>query len=328
MKLYTSVELCAGAGGQAQGLENADIEHVALVEIDADACATLRVNRPAWNVLHGDLKDFDARPYLGADLVTGGLPCPPYSIAGKQLGPMDDRDLFGHGLRVMSEVRPQAAMLENVKGILSPKFDEVRMNIRASLKKLGFIVDWRLINAADFGVPQLRPRVIFVALPSRASEFFKWPTPNPFSAPSVGSVLLDLMSERGWEGANNWANAADDIAPTLVGGSKKHGGADLGPTRARLAWEKFGVNGKSLADAPPPKGFRGMPRLTLRMTARLQGFPDHWMFAGGKTSTYRQIGNAFPPPVAFAVGTQIREALDAAAAASLPRRKTKACEAA
>lgn len=323
MKLYTSVELCAGAGGQAQGLENADIEHVALVEIDADACATLRLNRPAWNVINGDLKDFDARPYKGADLVTGGLPCPPYSVAGKQLGPLDERDLFGHGLRVMREVRPQGAMLENVKGILDPKFNEVRMNIRDSLKKLGFVVDWRLLNAADFGVSQLRPRVVFVALPARAAQYFSWPIPNPFSSPSVGSVLEDLMSSNGWEGAGRWAEQADDIAPTLVGGSKKHGGADLGPTRARKAWEKFGINGKSLANDAPPRGFNGMPRLTLKMTARLQGFPDSWMFSGGKTSTYRQIGNAFPPPVAHAVANQIRQALENAAAASLPRRKTK-----
>lgn len=319
--MLTSVEMCAGAGGQAQGLEDAGIDHVALVELDADACATLKLNRPAWNVQLGDLKEFDARPYKGVELVTGGLPCPPYSIAGRQLGPADDRDLFGHGLRVMDEVRPQGAMLENVKGILDPKFEEVRFGIRDNLKKLGFVVDWRLLNAADFGVSQLRPRVVFVALPARVAEFFKWPVPNPFSPPGVGPLLLDLMSARGWEGAGAWAERADDIAPTLVGGSKKHGGADLGPTRAKKAWAKLGVNGISLANDAPPRGFNAMPRLTWRMTARLQGFSDSWMFAGGKTSIYRQIGNAFPPPVACAVAASIRTALEQAAGASLPRRK-------
>ena len=322
--LLTSVELCAGAGGQAQGLEAADIEHSVLIEIDRHACATLRLNRPAWKVIEGDLRDFDARPYVGADLVTGGLPCPPYSVAGKQLGPADDRDLFGHGMRVIDEVRPSGAMLENVKGILSPKFEQVRTDIRNQLKKLGFVVDWRLLNAADYGVSQLRPRVIFVALPQRAAEHFRWPVPQPWSAPTVGDLLVDLMAARGWEKAGEWAAVADNIAPTLVGGSKLHGGADLGPTRARRAWSLLGVDGRGLADDVPPPGFNGVPRLTWRMATRIQGFPDSWMFSGGKTAIYRQIGNAFPPPVAEAVGTAIKAALDAAAATSLPRRTAKA----
>jgi DNA (cytosine-5)-methyltransferase 1 len=320
----TSVELCAGAGGQAQGLENADIEHVALVEIDRHACATLRMNRPAWNVLEMDVRAFDGRPFRGADLVTGGLPCPPYSIAGKQLGPMDDRDLFGHGMRVIDEVRPAGAMLENVKGILSPKFEDVRQNLRVALRKLGFVVDWRLLNAADFGVSQLRPRAIFVALPARAAEHFRWPVPHPWSAPTVGDLLVDLMSSKGWERAGDWAAGADDIAPTLVGGSKLHGGADLGPTRARKAWAALGVDGRGLADDVPPPGFNGVPRLTWRMAARIQGFPDSWKFSGGKTAIYRQIGNAFPPPVAEAVGRSVKAAMDAAAAGSLPRRQLRA----
>lgn len=119
------------------------------------------------------------------------------------------------------------------------------------------------------------------------------------------------MGAGGWPGAADWAAAASNIAPTLVGGSKKHGGADLGPTRARAAWQKLGVNGLSLADAPPGPGFPAdsMPRLTLRMTARIQGFPDSWQFQGGKTAAYRQVGNALPPPVAEALGTSLRRAL-------------------
>jgi DNA (cytosine-5)-methyltransferase 1 len=319
----TSVELCAGAGGQALGLEMAGIEHACLMEIDRDACATLRINRPGWDVHEADLKKFDAREWKGVGLVTGGLPCPPYSIAGKQLGPADDRDLFGHGMRVMAETRPSGAMLENVKGILEPRFEEVRQNIRAQLKKLGYVVDWRLMNASDFGVPQLRPRVVFVALPSRTAEFFAWPVPNPWSAPTVGATLLDLMAADGWEGAQDWAELANDIAPTLVGGSKRHGGPDLGPTRARKAWATFGVNGKSLAAAAPEPGFAGMPRLTVRMAARLQGFPDTWAITGRKTTAYRQVANAFPPPVACAVARQVRIAIEAAAAASLPRRRMR-----
>ena len=127
---------------------------------------------------------------------------------------------------------------------------------------------------------------------------------------TVGETLVDLMAEKGWEGAFEWAANACEIAPTLVGGSKKHGGADLGPTRARKAWASLGVEGKSLANEAPPKGFKEVPRLTLRMTARIQGFPDEWQFAGGKTASYRQIGNAFPPPVAYAVAMKIRDAIE------------------
>jgi DNA (cytosine-5)-methyltransferase 1 len=120
------------------------------------------------------------------------------------------------------------------------------------------------------------------------------------------------MNEQEWRGAASWRERANEIAPTLVGGSKKHGGPDLGPTRAKKAWAALGVDGLGLADAPPESNFVGMPRLTVRMTARIQGFPDSWRFAGKKTASYRQIGNAFPPPVAQAVGTSIMAALEAA----------------
>jgi len=120
------------------------------------------------------------------------------------------------------------------------------------------------------------------------------------------------MADQGWPGADQWAVKADRIAPTLVGGSRKHGGPDLGPTRARNEWLKLGVDGRGIADAAPSADDPDShtPRLTLRMAARLQGFPDAWEFAGRKTSTYRQIGNAFPPPVARAVGDALLAALN------------------
>ncbi len=138
-----------------------------------------------------------------------------------------------------------------------------------------------------------------------------WPEGNPESTPTVGEFLFDLLAEDGWIGAEEWKSKADKIGPTLVGGSKKHGGPDLGPTRARAEWESLGVDGRGLADFPPTVQFQGMPRLTVRMTARLQGFPDSWNFAGKKTASYRQVGNAFPPPVANAVGVAISQALRA-----------------
>lgn len=308
MKL-TSLEICAGAGGQALGLERAQFEHLALVEIESAACETLRLNRPHWRVVEGNVKDFDATPFAGVDLFSGGVPCPPFSLAGKQLGADDERDLFPEALRLIKECRPKAVMLENVRGLLDAKFDAYRAHIGQELEKLGYIGQWKLLNASDFGVSQLRPRVLFVGLQKEYAEFFQWPEPLEAAPKTVGELLLDLMRANGWEEAEAWHKAAGQIAPTLVGGSKKHGGPDLGPTRAKKAWAALGVDGAGLWDAAPPAGFQGMPRLTPRMTARIQGFPDEWIFSGRKTAAYRQIGNAFPPPVAEAVGRQIYRAL-------------------
>lgn len=307
--MLTSLELCAGAGGQALGLERAGFRHVALVEVEPQYCETLHANRPEWNIVNADLRDFDATPYKGVDLVCGGVPCPPYSVAGKQLGPDDERDLFPTALRVVEEADPRAVMIENVRGILQPRFDEIRVGILARLESMGYRCWWRLVQASDYGVSQLRPRAILVAVRPPYADFFEWPTVSSEPAPTVGELLHDEMAAGGWEGADEWALRADGIAPTLVGGSKKHGGPDLGPTRARKAWAELGVNGGSIAEEPPGPGFSGMPRLTVRMAAMVQGFPPEWRFVGGKTVAYRQVGNAFPPPVAEAVGVSIRKAL-------------------
>lgn len=309
----SSIELCAGGGGQALGIERARFSHEALVEIDDWSRETLKLNRPNWNVIEGvqsDLTKFDGRPYAGVDLVAGGVPCPPFSRAGKQLGATDERDLFPEAIRVIDEVRPKAVMLENVRGFLDAVFVDYRQDLKAQLGKLGYsLTEWRLINASDFGVSQLRPRVVIVAIHDRYAHNFEWPKGSTSRPQSVGEKLYDLMAKNGWEGASAWRNQAHEIAPTIVGGSKKHGGPDLGPTRARRAWEALGVNGKTIADDAPNSGFEGMPRLTVRMVARLQGFPDDWQFAGKKTAAYRQVGNAFPPLVAEAVARSIRTAI-------------------
>lgn len=306
-----SIEFCAGAGGQALGLEQAGFEHEALVEIESAFAQTLRLNRPQWNVQATDMAEFDGRPFKGVDLMTAGLPCPPFSLAGKQLGEKDERNLFPAALRLIDEIQPKAVMIENVRGFLSAVFDDYRARLKSQLDKLGYKTDWRLLNASDFGVSQLRPRVVIVAIRKDLSSAFDWPDVQPHNPPSVGELLRDLMAENGWRGVNRWVEQAGDIAPTLVGGSKKHGGPDLGPTRARRAWAGLGVEGKSLANSAPDRDFVGMPRLTLRMAARLQGFPDDWQFHGGKTVSYRQIGNAFPPPVARAVSSNLSVALRA-----------------
>jgi DNA (cytosine-5)-methyltransferase 1 len=313
----TSLEICAGAGGQAIGLESAGFDHVALVELDRSACQTLRLNRPAWNVIEGDVRKFDGSPFKGIDLLAGGVPCPPFSKAGKQLGENDERDLFPVALRLVQETQPSAVMLENVRGLLDPRFNGYRESISMRLAELGYWSDWRLLHASNFGVPQLRPRVICVAMKDAFASYFAWPEPSGSSPPTVGETLLPLMKSSGWKGAAAWAEIASHIAPTLVGGSKKHGGADLGPTRAKKAWSLLGVDGHGVADAAPHLGFDGMPRLTVQMAALVQGFPQDWCFWGKKTPAYRQVGNAFPPPVAEAVGNSIRKAIQMAATAAL-----------
>ena len=308
-----SIEICAGAGGQALGLEAAGFGHAAVVEIEPIACETLLLNRPEWNVIQEDVRAFSAQSLDGVDLLAGGVPCPPFSKAGSQLGADDERDLFPEALRLIEEASPRSVLIENVRGLLDPKFESYRSEIRERLEKLGYESDWRLLTAADFGVPQLRPRSILVAFRDDVMKHFQWPQPNRCAPSTVGDALFDLISEAGWEGAEDWMRGAQGVAPTLVGGSKKHGGPDLGPTRAKRAWEQLGVCGLGIADEPPQPGFVGFPRLTVRMAARIQGFPDSWRIAGRKTAAYRQVGNAFPPPVAKVIGSSVRLALEAAA---------------
>ncbi|MFJ5090638.1 DNA cytosine methyltransferase [Streptomyces sp. NPDC088674] len=372
----TSVEICAGAGGQALGLHNAGFEHSALVEWDANAVETLRTNSVktfGWSPEKaGGLRDMDVRDFkekeefkvlkkaadVGRhiDLFAGGVPCPPFSLAGRQLGPDDERDLFPDALELIGLLRPKAVMLENVRGILEPPevFIEYRREILEKLKSHGYSVPdipaeasprmqsramhpvWRRLDANKFGVPQLRPRAILVAFREDVASFeeFRWPVQSAEEAESVFDVLREEMRERyepywnkrplgpgsltGKQAFEKWEEAARradarklKVAPTLVGGSRKHGGADLGPTRAKRAWQVWGVNGEGLANDPaecvPERDlFRDNgPMLTVRQAAAIQGFPAHWTFEGKKTTRYRQVGNAFPPPVAEAVGRAI-----------------------
>ncbi len=322
MPELTCLEICAGAGGQSLGLEQAGFAHAAAVEIDPDACETLRLNRPTWKVEQGDVHQFSGVPFRGVDLLAGGVPCPPFSIAGKQLGADDERDLFPQALRLVEECEPAAIMLENVRGLSTARFAGYREQVLGRLSELGYEADWQVLNASEFGVPQLRPRFLLIALRPAAYAHFEWSRAVK-TPPTVGETLRDLMAADGWPGADAWARKATGIGPTLVGGSRKHGGPDLGPTRARATWLTLHVDGKGLADAPPgpTTPLRHLPRLTLPMAAALQGFPAEWKFWGRKTAAYRQIGNAFPPPVARAVGESIAAALVAArlAPGQMPR---------
>ncbi|MEU4820494.1 DNA (cytosine-5-)-methyltransferase [Actinomadura sp. NPDC023710] len=318
------LEICAGAGGQALGLEQAGFEPVMLVENDEHCCKTLRLNRPSWDVRQMDLRDFVAADHseaLDVDLLAGGVPCTPYSVAGQQKGDLDERDLLEVALYLAYEVQPRAIMIENAAELLThQKFAPSRDVVRKHLAHLNYQHTWKILDAQAFGLPQRRRRSVLIAMrdPDAFSRF-AWPAPAG-PPPTVADVLLPSMASRGWPHAAEWAAMASKIGPTVVGGSKKHGGPDLGPDRAKTAWSLLGVNGNSLAnELPGPtdgfelgvgrKGREGLRRLTISQVALLQGFPEDWIFAGNKTARYQQVGNAFPPPVARAVGERIARAL-------------------
>lgn len=347
---YTSLEICAGAGGQAVGLHEAGFRHRALIEVDPHAVRTLQHNtarHDGWQgcaILPWDLTDFDMgdlKQVLGEEppaLLAGGVPCPPFSLAGKQLGEDDERDLFPVMLDMAEELKPRAVMIENVRGLLEPahKFAPYRDRIRARLEEMGYrILGWDVLEARDFGVPQLRPRSILVAMRKDDAVYFQAPRGVKHEV-TVAEALDASMQERYLASKRpdamdyylRWKNKAEErgtVAPTLVGGSKKHGGADLGPTRAKRAWAALGVDGMGVANALGETvdedrdlfGDLG-PKLTVAQAALIQGFPADWEFQGRKTAAYRQVGNAFPPPVARAVGEAIISALRASDAGQEP----------
>ncbi|WP_336921488.1 DNA cytosine methyltransferase [Aquipuribacter sp. SD81] len=324
MSELTVIEVCAGAGGQALGLEQAGFAHRLAIELDSWAAKTLRSNLGADVVKEGDVADrtvFNPLDHVGqVDLLAGGVPCPPFSVAGRQLGASDERDLFAWAVETASQLEPRALLLENVRGLSAPRFRGYRQHVLDRLKKFGYVAEWRLLHAADYGVPQLRPRFVLVALRPEDWPFFSWPT-RIENTTTVGTSLRDLMAANSWEHADEWMEMARGIAPTIVGGSKKHGGADLGPTRAKAAWRLLGVDALGVADDAPqqsaPHPSVRLPRLTVGMVARIQGWVREdqrhqvWLenLAGRKTAQYRQIGNAFPPPVARALGDSLISAL-------------------
>jgi len=379
----TSIEICAGAGGQAVGLHNAGFDHRALIEWDRHAVQTLRANVagwPGWNAKRAQsIEPMDVKEFLGSkvhkslglqegelDLLAGGVPCPPFSLAGKRLGRDDERDLFPDALRIVRDLMPKAVMIENVRGILEPPevFIDYRNDILNELREAGYSVPevdaswlpvnqdavmrrvWRRLDARDFGVPQLRPRAILVAIRSdllqEGARAFAWPKRLLGSEATVAEKLEKTMRERcddfwdknqrgaqagpgeragrdvyyDWlESAEKAAAAGKGVRPTLVGGSRKHGGADLGPTRAKRAWAVMGVDAMGVAndreDCDPERDLfrQAGPMLTVEQAAIIQGFPRAWEFQGKKTARYRQVGNAFPPPVAEAVGRAIAAVL-------------------
>ncbi|MFJ3765376.1 DUF6339 family protein [Streptomyces sp. NPDC090082] len=312
---FKSVEICAGAGAQALGLELAGFDPLLLIDAKADACFTIDLNRPGWDVVCMDVVQFrsDMRPdVVGVDLLSGGLPRVKSSATVGRAEDMEERQVLRAAIELACSIKPKAVLLENVPDLVeSPAFEADRIWIEKELLGAGYRSSWRVLNASDFGVPQNRSSGFLIAMREPYFSRFQWPMAHETPAPTVGATLGQSMASRGWPGAEQWIKNTDRVAPALVGGSDRRGGADLGPTGSKRAWATLRVNGNSLGDEPPGLDFPadGQPKLTVEQAAMIQSFPPDWRFSGGKTSRYRQIGHAMPPPLATAVGLAIAAAL-------------------
>ncbi len=318
----TAIDLCAGIGGQALGLEAAGFEVTTVLDIDADSCRTLTDNRPEWQVINEDLHQVvpTDHPTLDhADLLICGLPRSPYTAAGRQYATDDKRDTLRDALDMAGYVQPRAFVLENIPGFVnSGKFKVERDLVREELKRSGYETSWAVFDAQHFGVPQRREHGFMVAMRPQDMANFSWPEPPRPSCATLGETLRTSMASKGWPEADRWAELASEVAPTIVGGATNRGGADLGPSRSKAIWARLGVHGASLGDDVPGPDFRldleaeprdGLPRLTVDQVCLLQGFTPEWRIHGRKTSAYRQISQTVPPVVAEAVGRGIARAL-------------------
>lgn len=325
---YNVLELFAGAGGLAIGLEQAGIKCVALNEIDKWACNTLRKNRPNWNVLEGDIKNFDFKPYYNkADIVTGGFPCQAFSYAGKKLGLADARGtLFYEFARVVKEVNPLICIGENVRGLLSHENGKTLEGMISILDEIGYnVMPIKVLKAINFNVPQKRERLILVGIRKDIASKYHYPKPSkkiynlvdalkkgvlydcdvPISAgvkyPKTKKEILDLVPQKGY-----WRDLPINLQKEYMGGSFFLGGGKTGMAR-RIGWDEPCL---TLTCSPAQKQTeRCHPDetrpFTVREYARIQTFPDEWDFQGSVAQQYKQIGNAVPVNLAKEVGYSI-----------------------
>ncbi len=330
LRNFTSVELFAGGGGLALGMEKAGFKHVLLNEFETSACNTLRVNRPDWNIIEGDVRHIDFTPLQDkVDFLSGGFPCQAFSFAGKQGGFNDVRGtLFFELARAVKEIRPKVFMCENVKGLVSHDDGRTFQTICNVIYELGYtLVTPRVLKAIMYQVPQKRERIILIAIRNdlAKSVSFSWPSPYyrvltlrdafyksviykttvPESEgakyPEKKEKVLALVPQGG-----DWRDLPEDVAREYMGGSWLLGGGKTGMAR-RLSLDEPSL---TLTCSPAQKQTeRCHPLFTrplsVREYARIQTFPDNWIFKGTITERYKQIGNAVPVNMAWAIGRSL-----------------------
>lgn len=321
---YTVVELFAGAGGMALGFENAGLQSQLLVEINKDAVATLRQNRPTHNIFEGDVSDVDFDQYRNKiDVVSGGFPCQAFSYAGKSLGFEDTRGtLFFEFARAVKTIQPKIAIGENVRGLLRHDKGRTLHTMTTVLNNLGYRVEVRLLKSQFFDVPQKRERVFIVAMREDLDVPFLFPKERDYiitlrdaisdcpesegsQYPEKKRRVMELVPPGGY-----WRDLPKDVQKEYMGKSYHLGGGKTGMAR-RLSWDEPSL---TLTTSPAQKQTeRCHPEhtrpLSIREYARIQTFPDDWSFVGSIASQYKQIGNAVPVNLAFHVGTAVIEML-------------------
>ncbi|RJQ72265.1 DNA cytosine methyltransferase [Pseudonocardiaceae bacterium YIM PH 21723] len=321
----SSLEICAGGGGSALGLERAGFHPALLIDNLPEACETLRFNRPHWDVRNIDLEEFNPLENKDlddlvhqVDLLSAGLPrVQAMATVHRPRGTEKELKLLRATALLIHAVKPKVLLIENVPNLAdNDKYRAIRTYIEQELAHLQYRWTWFVIDAQNYGVPQRRRQGMLVALSKDVPGDFRVPEPQGMRL-TVSEVLGDSMASRGWPDVDAWRELANDVAPTIVGGSRERGGPDLGPTGAKRRWEKMGINGHSVGDEipnaeykwDPSCGYKGFPKLTIDQVAKLQSFPEEWIFSGKKTVRYSQVGNACPPLVAHAVGLEIQAAL-------------------
>jgi len=321
-KEFTSVELFAGAGGLAIGLEKAGLKNILLNEVDKDCVATLKKNRPNWNIVHEDVRKVDFS-FLKekVDVVTGGFPCQAFSHAGKRLGFEDIRGtLFYEFARAIKEIQPKIFWGENVSGLVNHDNGKTLNVMIEILKSLGYNVQYKVLDAAKFSVPQKRKRIIIIG--TRPGISFEYPEEHkrivvlrdalqdvPKSLGTKYSEKRKKVMELVPQGGS-WINLPLNVQKEFMGKSLFSGGGKRGMAR-RISWDEPCL---TLTTSPSQKQTeRCHPEetrpFTIREYARIQTFPDNWEFIGSVSSQYKQIGNAVPVKLAEEVGKQIIEAL-------------------
>lgn len=330
---YTCVELFAGAGGLALGLEEAGFEDVGLVEWDKHACDTLRLNRPNWNVIQGDVVEIaenGIRNYIDkdveVDLLSGGYPCQAFSYAGKKLGLEDIRGtMFYYYAKILQELKPKVFLAENVRGLVSHDNGKTLQTMIDVFTDMGYNVRYEILKAINYDVAQKRERVIIIGTREDLSEGIDFKFPKPFDhIPTLRDALKDVPQSEGAKYPDKkkqvldlvppggcWIDLPEEIAKDYMGKSYYSGGGKRGMAR-RISWDEPCL---TVTCSPAQKQTeRCHPDetrpFTTREYARIQSFPDEWMFSGAMSQVYKQIGNAVPVKLGKAVGLSIVDYLN------------------
>ena len=314
---YTAIDLFAGAGGTALGLENAGFQHLMLNEVDKNAAATLRLNKPEWNVVECDIADIDFKPYANkVDLIEGGFPCQSFSYAGKKLGLEDVRGtLFYQFARAVSEARPKIAIGENVRGLLTHDSGRTLRGMVSVLENIGYRVAYKIMRAQYFDVPQKRERLVIFAVREDIGGSIVFPKEKDYTL-SLREALKNCPVSEGQKYSpykleimknippgGYWRELSVELQKEYMGASFAMGGGKTGMAR-RLSWDEPSL---TLTCNPAQKQTeRCHPDetrpLTVREYARIQTFPDDWGFFGSVSSQYKQIGNAVPVNLGYYLG--------------------------